>query len=50
MQCEYYALEGLSDLANTIKKVSANNVAIYRLWRCWWGRNGSWWSWCTQPF
>jgi chromosome partitioning protein len=24
MQCEYYALEGLSDLANTIKKVSAN--------------------------
>lgn len=23
MQCEYYALEGLSDLANTIKKVSA---------------------------
>ena len=24
MQCEYYALEGLSDLANTIKKVAAN--------------------------
>jgi chromosome partitioning protein len=24
MQCEYYALEGLSDLANTIKKVSAS--------------------------
>jgi len=24
MQCEYYAPEGLSDLANTIKKVSAN--------------------------
>jgi chromosome partitioning protein len=24
MQCEYYALEGLSDLVNTIKKVRAN--------------------------
>ena len=24
MQCEYYALEGLSDLVNTIKKVHAN--------------------------
>jgi chromosome partitioning protein len=24
MQCEYYALEGLSDLANTIKKVHSN--------------------------
>ncbi len=24
MQCEYYALEGLSDLSNTIKKVSVN--------------------------
>jgi len=24
MQCEYYALEGLSDLLNTIKKVRAN--------------------------
>src|SRR5699024_1031085 len=24
MQCEYYALEGLSDLANTIKRVHAN--------------------------
>lgn len=24
MQCEYYALEGLSDLVNTIKQVSAN--------------------------
>jgi chromosome partitioning protein len=24
MQCEYYALEGLSDLVNTIKQVAAN--------------------------
>jgi chromosome partitioning protein len=24
MQCEYYALEGLSDLVNSIKKVHAN--------------------------
>jgi chromosome partitioning protein len=24
MQCEYYALEGLSDLVNTIKKIHAN--------------------------
>jgi chromosome partitioning protein len=24
MQCEYYALEGLADLVNTIKKVKAN--------------------------
>jgi chromosome partitioning protein len=24
MQCEYYALEGLSDLVNTIKKVRSN--------------------------
>ena len=29
MQCEYYALEGLSDLVNTIKKVRAHfNPAI----------------------
>ncbi len=29
MQCEYYALEGLSDLVNTIKKVRANlNVTL----------------------
>jgi chromosome partitioning protein len=36
MQCEYYALEGLSDLANTIKKVSANlnpNLKIVGLLR-----------------
>ena len=36
MQCEYYALEGLSDLVNTIKKVHANlnrDLAIIGLLR-----------------
>ena len=36
MQCEYYALEGLSDLVNTIKKVHANlnqNLKIIGLLR-----------------
>ena len=32
MQCEYYALEGLSDLVNTIKHVHANlNRILFRL-------------------
>jgi len=31
MQCEYYALEGLSDLVNTIKKVHANLNADLRI-------------------
>ncbi|MCE7914179.1 MAG: ParA family protein [Nitrosomonas sp. PRO4] len=31
MQCEYYALEGLSDLVNTIKRVRANFNPILRI-------------------
>lgn len=31
MQCEYYALEGLSDLVNTLKKVRANFNDVLRI-------------------